>query len=252
VNIEDQVAAMFAKANPVPSLDLLDPIEPMDVDSLKARSERSSEMTDVDTISPTKENRQEWPRVALGLAMAVIALVALGFLANRESEVATPLAIATAFSQALSDQDQAAVDELLATDANVQYGNARWEYERAAGWVFSHLGCDEKSTGPDGTVVSCRYSADGSWMQALGLEPEVGADILLIRDGQVQQVTEDPDYPQPNVGTAYQAFRDFVTRNHAEDVATMYDSGNPRYTPEAVALWKQYTDEFVADMEAPG
>ena len=30
----------------------------------------------------------------------------------------------------------------------------------------------------------------------------------------------------------------------------MYEpNGNPRYTPEAIALWERYTDEFVAEME---
>jgi len=55
---DDQVAAMFAKANPVPSLDLLDPVEPLDPGHLEDRSERSRDMTDIETIQPKKEERR--------------------------------------------------------------------------------------------------------------------------------------------------------------------------------------------------
>ena len=87
---EDQIAALFAKANPVPSLDLLDPVEALDMERLAHPSARSSEMTDVETIQPKKEEGPRWPRVALGLAIAVVAVVTLGILLNNESEVASP------------------------------------------------------------------------------------------------------------------------------------------------------------------
>ena len=88
-------------------------------------------------------------------------------------------------------------------------------------------------------------------MQALDLEPEVGADILLIRDGKVHRVAEDSrNYPLPGVGEAWNTFRNWVIQNHNADLDTMYEpNGNPRYTPEAIALWERYTDEFVAEME---
>ena len=255
MTIDDQVAVLFARENPVPSLDLFDPIEPMDIDAL-TRSERSSEMTDVETIHPTKENRQRWPRVALGLAMAVIAVVALGFLFNRQSAVASPEAVAMAYLEAMNDQDLAAVEELVARDANVFDGlselPARWDYERATGWVFPPIGCDEQSTSSRGTLLACRYSNDGSWMRALGLQPEVARDFLLIRDGQVHSVAEDENNELPNVGEAFAVFRDWVLENHNEDEATMYGPSGPLYTSEAIALWEQYTDEFVAEMEASG
>ena len=67
MNIEDQVAVLFARANPVPSLDLLDPIDPVDIDALRDESERSSAMSEVKTIEPRREdsNRRRfatWPR----------------------------------------------------------------------------------------------------------------------------------------------------------------------------------------------
>ena len=43
MTIEDQIAALFANANPVPSLDVFDPVEPLDIDRLERRPERSSD-----------------------------------------------------------------------------------------------------------------------------------------------------------------------------------------------------------------
>ncbi|HLF42433.1 MAG TPA: hypothetical protein VJA46_02765 [Acidimicrobiia bacterium] len=88
---EDQIAALFAKANPVPSLDLLDPVEALDMERLAHPSARSSEMTDVkpDDMKPQGPGRR--PRLVLGLAVAVMAAVAVGFLVNNDDgEVASP------------------------------------------------------------------------------------------------------------------------------------------------------------------
>jgi hypothetical protein len=90
VTSEDQVAALFARANPVPSLDLLDPVEALDIDHLAHPSARSSEMTEVKTEETNPEGPGRKPRIALAIAMGVIAVVAIGLLVNNESEVASP------------------------------------------------------------------------------------------------------------------------------------------------------------------
>jgi hypothetical protein len=158
------------------------------------------------------------------------------------------------YMEAMSAKDLATITEVVAPEAGIALGElpGRWEYERATGWVFPPLGCEEVSTSVDGTLVSCLYSNDGSWMQALGLEPDVGSDILLIKEGLVHAVTEDSSYPLPGVGQAWDTFREWVEQNHSGDLATMYDAGNPRYTSEAIALWEQYTEEFIAEMESSG
>jgi hypothetical protein len=90
VTNEDQIAALFAKANPVPSLDLLDPVEGLDMEHLAHLSARSSEMTNVKTDQMKPEGRGRWPRLAVAVAIAVIAVVAIGILVNNDSEVAAP------------------------------------------------------------------------------------------------------------------------------------------------------------------
>jgi hypothetical protein len=258
VNTEDQVVALFAKANPVPSLDLLDPIEKVDIDRLTSDTERRRAMTEVKT---TREDvavprRRLVPVLLAVLGVIVATAIILGQL-NRPTEPVQPTpteaeVIATAYYEAGANQDLSAIEELAASDADVPIEpselSGRWAYERATGWVFPPAGCEERSTGPDGTLVACRYMVDGAWMQALGLEPEVGIDLVLVEDGRIQSVTEESGGGD-NVGEAWSAFRSWVVANHNDDMSTMYESnGLPRYTPEAVALWEQYTDEFVAEM----
>jgi hypothetical protein len=44
-------------------------------------------------------------------------------------------------------------------------------------------------------------------------------------------------------------FRSFLTNNHPTDVFVMYVVDQaPSYTPESIALWEQYTNEFVASV----
>ncbi len=85
---EDQIAALFAKANPVPSLEVFDDVVPLDIDLLERRPERSSEVTDVKIDKVMMEGPGRWRRLAPVLAIPVIVVVALALLVNRESTVA--------------------------------------------------------------------------------------------------------------------------------------------------------------------
>jgi hypothetical protein len=90
VTNEERIAALFAEANPVRSLDMLDPLEPLDIDPLESRSERSSVMTDVKTDRSKVQPPARWPRLALLAAVPVIALAAVFFLGDRTSNVSAP------------------------------------------------------------------------------------------------------------------------------------------------------------------
>ena len=86
---EDQIAALFADANPVPSLDVFDPVEPLDMDRLEKRSERSRGMTDTKTDKAKVQGPDRWRRLAPILIIPVIAVIAVAILVNRNSEVAS-------------------------------------------------------------------------------------------------------------------------------------------------------------------
>ena len=90
---EDQIVALFASANPVPSLDVFDAVEPLDIDRLEKRSERSSAMTDTKTDRLRVEGPDRWRRLVPVLAIPVIVLVALLIFVNgdRQEVAAVPL-----------------------------------------------------------------------------------------------------------------------------------------------------------------
>ncbi len=97
---EDQIAALFAEANPVPSLDMLDPLEPLAIDPLESPSQRSSVMTDLKTDKSKVVAPAKWPRVALLAGIPVLLVAVLVFLGDTASNVATPAAPAASVTTA--------------------------------------------------------------------------------------------------------------------------------------------------------
>ncbi|MEX1133674.1 MAG: hypothetical protein WED83_02385 [Acidimicrobiia bacterium] len=255
---EDQIAALFAKANPVPSLDLFDPVETLDMERLAHLSTRSSVMTDVETIELSPEGPSRRPRVALVVAMTVIALVALGILVNRESGVASPVSVATAYMDAQAEHDGKALWELFApdTEGNLR-GLAAWtsgtDWDRAVGWAEINQGCEEISTDSAGTLVACPFIRQTDWILALGLEPVTNNIYeILVAEGQIQSVveTDNGEISDDGMRVASAMFRSWVNANHPDDMATMYGSGGQWLNdPAAIALYEKYTDEFVASLE---
>jgi len=123
------------------------------------------------------------------------------------------------------------------------------DHDRAVGWDYTNQGCEESSSGTDGTVVICPYLFENDWMRALDLEPVPGSHEILVTQGQIQFVREiDIVSPQSNgIGVAYRAFRTWVNANHPDDIATMFGSGDQILrNPGSIPLYEQCTDEFVA------
>jgi hypothetical protein len=106
-------------------------------------------------------------RLAIGLATAMIAVVMVGILLNGQGEVLTsPLEVAVAYVEgAAHDVDAAA--ELLAPDVIIEETGG-FEWGRAYGLVVQNQGCEETSTGPDGTTVECSILVLAETAQALG------------------------------------------------------------------------------------
>jgi hypothetical protein len=257
MTIEDQVVAMFAKANPVPSLDLLEPIEPLDIDSLKDPSERSREMSDVQTIEPKKERRRiRWAPV---LVSALVAVAAVAVLINRgvfDAQPATPVGVADAYFEARKERDFEAVAALFVPGTERSFIEEQvnledWELGAALGDNYLTQSCQEVSQGDDGVLVECAFTATNDLFRVLGFDPETGQVTLLIADGHIENLTETM-LSRPSTTEVLSTFHDWLEDNHPDDVDTLMEGLMVKVTPESIALWEQYVDEFVADMEAPG
>lgn len=251
---EDQIVALFARANPVPSLDLLDPVEPLDMENLASLSERSSVMTDIETIQPKKEERRTRPRLVPALVIVAIALVAIPIVLNRQifvGEPETPVKLAVAWMDALNTHDGNAAAALMAPDGLYDGEEPSmipgwFDYDRAIGSVYSFEECVETSSGPDGTVVECPILQEDDRTRALLLEPSPGRYEFLVEEGQIRSADSYLDNGG-DYARAWQAFDVWLRENQNLDLTTMYImAGVPERSPEALVLWEQYVDEFVA------
>jgi hypothetical protein len=100
--------------------------------------------------------------------------------------------------------------------------------------------------------VTCTYTMENSWSQALGVGPFTGSNFeFVIVDGQIQEIKHDFVFGafSPQV---WEVFKGWVRDNYPDDINVMYDLGDvdvPIKTPEALALWEQRTAEFVASLD---
>jgi hypothetical protein len=268
VTTDDQVVALLGRANPVPSLDLLDPIEPVDLDRLEDATERTREMTtaenDVVRRSTPFRSRLVPILAALGAVLVSAPLLFNGMASIDDS----PGLVADSYMSARAEHDWEGIkalfdEEIPERSIEVMVDRDSWDYQRAVGLTYRNLGCERISSGSRGSLVECEMQIDTRVSRLLGLEPAQGLISILVGDGQIQRVSVAiPDDPtaRPNLGLivaldeAVVVFEGWITENHPEAEDIMYDPARsgPVLNPESIALWEQYTDEFVAEMEAGG
>ena len=179
--------------------------------------------------------------------------------AATEAQVA--IALAQRFVEARDAWDGEAVRALVADDAVIDdfdVSNADdyllgAEIEQATGWRYLQPECTAIVPGPP-IQVSCTYTMENAWSQALGVGPFTGSNFtFVIADGQIQQITHVFDFSQfsPQV---YEVFLDWLTATHPNDDDVMINptTGNFNVTPESIALFEHHTIEFVASLNDTG
>ncbi len=201
---EDQIAALFADANPVPSLDVFDPVEPLDMDRLEKRAERSRGMTDTKTHKVKVDRPGRWRRIAPVLAIPVIVLVALLILVNRNSEVGTPVPAVPLPSTGSLDPGSYYISDGRVTPGRFTFTvPAGWETEEAfvtkdldpstsvsardvmlVTWIVSHVYADICDW--EGTMVDVGGTVGFSLPTVVQL-----ADALVAQKGRVASAPAD-------------------------------------------------------------
>jgi hypothetical protein len=251
VTNEDQIVAMFAKANPVPSLDLLDPIEPVDLGHLTDPTERSGAMTKLKSKAADEEAGGRSRRLVPVLAMVAIAIVvALGVLFTRDNGVASPEGLANAYMEARQNLDAEAAQALFAADATLSDEGydlsempALFDWYRALNWDWTRGECAEPSIDEGGTLVQCFTEFESDWTRTLGHAP-ITADVrILISDGAITNLISSLD---AEFGGVWSAFFTWIEEEHPDDIDQMYGSAGPLLDDDSIALWEQHTREFVA------
>ena len=224
-------------------------------------------MTD---ISPKKQEKVETsveaaparrPRARIGVALAgfaAVIAVAIGLAAiNSEGAADTPLEIVDAYQIALAEYDSEGAIALL----NVELMRTSWglpleelpnelAWFEAVGWTETSTGCAEVRPGPR-WQVHCTHTFENDWTRALGVGPYSGYTDYFIEDGKIVLIDGDSDPGTTFSFEAWEVFSRWVATNHNDDLLTLYSDGccMPNFTPEAAALWEQYTQEFVAEQQ---
>jgi hypothetical protein len=271
VSSEDQATALFARANPVPSLDLLDPIELMDIESLRTRSMRSRAMTDLTAIGVREATspRRHWLTPAMAtvgvLLLAVSMLMTVTPLANATPEVR----VANTFMAALNDHDGLAIRGMYAVeDQELKWNPDNWvavtEFNRALGFRYTDVDCVKQPpisyAGTEATPVECSWALEQDLTKALGLEATEGIYTVYVSGGDIVRAVETWGDPS-SMNRSFDEFRSWVAANHDEDAWTMfrdttdyrlplvYVNSHASVETESLDLWDRYVDEFVAEHE---
>ena len=147
--------------------------------------------------------------------------------------------------------DDAVINDLAVSTADDYLAGA--EVEQATGWRYMEPYC-RATVGDPPVQVTCTYVMQNAWSQALGVGPFTGSSFYFVIDnGQIEQVNHGFDFSRFS-SQVYNVFFEWVSDAHPGDVDVMIadSSGNFRLTPEAIALFEQYTTEFVSSRNNSG
>lgn len=199
-------------------------------------------------------------RLRLGVALAAFAVViaaGIGFVLVRDSNTAassSPVEIGESYINAIDEWDSEAALALLAPGAVMVNQLAEsptdipavFDFYRANDWRFTTSEC-QQSNESQPAVVTCTYTHQNAWMRALGVDPRPGGSYqFVITDGRIEEVSGNfIDFPE------WGTFTLWVRTNHNADYLVLVPDGCcvPSVTPEAIVLWEQYTNEFVAEQD---
>lgn len=166
----------------------------------------------------------------------------------------TAVDVATDFFYAASFNEEPAVGR-LADDADLSgYGvdgtrelRLLMRFWEATG--FKHIldSCVETSSYALGTVVRCTYDFHAIRSDEIGMGPYTGSyEDFTVRGGEIVRVRSHLVIAKFS-HQMWEPFAEWVSTNHAEDVAVMYKSGfsDYRLTEESIRLWEQHSREYV-------
>ncbi len=193
-------------------------------------------------------------------------------------EAQAGLAISIAYLEAAANGDVASIEE-LAIEGQVQgfiagsFETLRSEmaWREAVGWTVVPDECSVADPSPVNTRIQCSVTHQLSWATALEAGPFEGEYFLRVhhpgdryvgRDITITTVTEVVTRitdEQRVLEEAWLPFLAWLDEQYPESVDAMlndqltlpYWFGEtqpvPRLSPESIELWRQYTEEFVAE-----
>lgn len=262
----DQVDRMIRAANPVPESALAD------VDLLPENEWRDDMRTDQTLVrdpiiggQPPKPNPTRWLGIAAALVavVAVIAVLTQTGLTDDEGPVADQetvlLEIAQTMVQAIAEGDSATLLGLLSDDAEVDIATVNritdvpviGEFWAAVEMRLTPGECHLVSApaSSESRLAQCDFTLTNAWAEALDVEPVATLAEMRIEVGEVTHAVLR--MPSRFMAQTFDRFTAWRNQTHPDAIEIMHqESGLVSLAPEALELWREYTEEFVAEQSA--
>jgi hypothetical protein len=122
--------------------------------------------------------------------------------------------------------------------------SALHDWYRALGWEFRNKGCELVSI----SQTICAYTFRNDLTRALGRKEVTTSMVIVVVDGGIQRADDQVAFGYRGVDVM---FRVWLLGNHPDDLEHMYVGvgASPLLDQASIALWDEYSDEFVASPE---
>ncbi|HEY6628422.1 MAG TPA: hypothetical protein VI193_05540, partial [Acidimicrobiia bacterium] len=210
-------------------------------------------MIDVGTDEP-RAGTSKRPRVWVAAGLAAVGALALGIALRIGDGEGSPVSVANAFMEARDNLDADTIEALFAPDVPISDGfietidqyRLYFDWLRASNWRWDIGTCAEASTGPGGTLVRCDYVSENDWTRALSHSPISGFIEILVADDEITGLVHTGEIAQ--FDEIWDTVTDWIAANHPDTVDQVLtpDLRRPVLDANSVALWEQYTEEYVA------
>lgn len=194
VATEERVMTLLAQANPVPDVDALHLTEMEGSRYLAAIDQRSTDVLDIESRqeSTPKKTRDPWARWSLAAAgILLLGTLGLFIFDAREGDVATGVAVAEQFAEAVSS-GATELDGLVTDDATFGPMTVPMNDDLAAFWAGLDSELTLSSCEQTSQVVRCDYEWSDAIRRAQD-RPEYGTLTLLIEDSSIASIARDWD-----------------------------------------------------------
>jgi hypothetical protein len=178
----------------------------------------------------------------------------------------TPEQVATEFLEAYSAFDTDRALTYLTEDAAAWSAfrsvTGQWEspddfrleaaLREAQGRKYIVTDCEPQGDSADGTAVRCSFDLHAIRSDEIGRGPYTDNSWeFVVSDGKITSAAETWAFIQNGFSAEmWQPFQAWVARTHPVDLQAMYVGGTGAVTEESVALWEEYTKEWVAEVNA--
>jgi hypothetical protein len=275
---EDEVIQLLEQADPVR---WIEPGPTVDadgyLDALRTRGTTVTLTHTGPTAKPGRGHRRRWPIITVAAAVVAIVVGGVALVArDRTSDThspAGPSATVPATTTTATPAEEAAAEETARAfiDAENAYDVDRMltyfdrepenldelrlqvAWDQAVGTKKLNVHCRSQGESAAGIDIFCTYDDHSLRSDEAGFGPYAGYSEFTIRDGKIGPAESDiTESASARFSSEMEKpFHWWMSANHPDDVAVMYEGSEPRISEDSIPLWEQRTREYVATGDVP-